>query len=77
MAKPEEPNREPAEEQPAERPPAFSVVQLLAVITMVLGAILVIQAVRGGGGPGSYGVLIGALFFAAGLMRLRYLRGRR
>lgn len=60
-------------------PPAsgsFTLVHGLALLTAVLGALMIVLAVAGGGGAGSYGVLVGALFLAAGLLRLRLLAKR-
>jgi hypothetical protein len=42
----------------------------LAAALMILGALMVIRAVGGGGGPTAYGVIVGVLFFAAGAARL-------
>ena len=70
----DEHDREPGAEPPAL---SFTLIHLLAVMTIVLGAAMIVQAIRGGGGLGSYGVLVGAFFFAAGLLRLRLLRSRR
>ena len=50
-----------------------TLVQLLAVVTIALGvAIVVVTAARGGG----VGLIIGALFVAAGAGRLYLLRRR-
>ena len=57
-------------------PARFTVVHGLAVLTAVLGVLMIVGAIAGGGGPGSYGVLVGAFFVAAGVMRLRLLMVR-
>ena len=49
----------------------FTVVHFLAVLTAVLGVAMIVGALARGGGLGSYGVLVGAFFAAAGVMRLR------
>lgn len=54
----------------------FTVVHGLAVLTAVLGVLMIVGALAGGGGLGSYGVLIGAFFVAAGVMRFRLLKVR-
>lgn len=54
----------------------FTVVHMLSVVTIVIGVAMVIQALAGGGGIGSYGVLIGAFFIAGGVMRLRLMQVR-
>ncbi|MDQ8043692.1 MAG: hypothetical protein AAGC46_01170 [Solirubrobacteraceae bacterium] len=54
----------------------FNAVQLLSVITVVLGVLMIVKALAGGGGLGSYGVLVGAFFVAAGVMRLRLMQAR-
>lgn len=56
---------------------SFTLVHALAAMTIVLGLAMIVQALRGGGGLGSYGVLVGAFFVAAGVLRLRLLRSRR
>jgi hypothetical protein len=56
--------------------PPFTVVSALAALTAIIGAAMVILALAGGGGLGSYGVLVGAFFVAAGSMRLRLIRAR-
>lgn len=55
----------------------FGLVHALAVTTAVLGAVMIVQAFSHGGGLGSYGVLVGAFFVAAGVLRLHLLRSRR
>lgn len=60
-----------------EHPARLTGVHLLAIATVALGSAMIVQAFRGGGGVGSYGVLVGAFFVAAGVLRLRLLRGRR
>lgn len=54
----------------------FTVVQGLAVLTALLGVAMIVGAFSGGGGLGSFGVLVGAFFVAAGVMRLRLIRVR-
>lgn len=54
-------------------PPRFTLVHALAALTALLGAAMIVSALIGGGGPMSYGVVIGLIFVAAGLMRLRLL----
>ena len=54
----------------------MTVVRMLAVLTAVLGAAMIVLALARGGGLGSYGVLVGAFFLAAGVMRLRLLVAR-
>ena len=56
--------------------PRFGIVHVLAAVTALLGVAMIVTALVGGGGAGSYGVLVGALFLAAGLMRLRLLSVR-
>ena len=51
----------------------MTVVRLLAVLTAALGVAMIVVALARGGGIGSYGVLVGAFFVAAGVMRLRLL----
>jgi hypothetical protein len=64
-------------EQPRERPgPPITFVRLLAGVTAVIGAAMIVLALAGGGGLGSYGVLVGAFFLAAGIARLRLLQVR-
>jgi hypothetical protein len=41
----------------------------LSLIMVVLGVAMIVFAVAGGGGPVSYGVVLGALFVAAGAGR--------
>lgn len=53
--------------------PRFTAIHVLAGITILLGIAMVVRAVTGGGGLGSYGVLVGLLFVAAGVLRLRLL----
>lgn len=57
--------------------PRYGIVHWLAGLTAVLGVLMIVGAIKGGGGPGSYGVLVGALFVAAGVTRLRLLEARR
>ncbi len=60
-----------------ERPgPPVTVVRLLAGLTAVIGLAMIVLALVGGGGIGSYGVLVGLFFVAAGLMRLRLIQAR-
>ncbi len=54
----------------------FTLVHLLAVVTAVLGLLMIGGALARGGGLGSYGVLVGAFFVAAGVMRFRLLQAR-
>jgi hypothetical protein len=54
----------------------FTVVHGLAVLTALLGVLMIVGAFSGGGGLGSFGVLVGAFFVAAGVMRLRLIRVR-
>ncbi len=56
--------------------PRFGIVHVLAGATAVLGFLMIVLALAGGGGAGSYGVLVGALFLAAGVMRLRLISVR-
>lgn len=60
--------------QPRPAPPTL--VLALAALTALLGAGMVLTALLGGGGIGSYGVLIGGLFLAAGLLRIKLIRGQ-
>jgi hypothetical protein len=61
----------------AERPqPPLTVVYVLAGLTAVIGIAMIILALVGGGGLGSYGVLVGAFFLAAGVARLRLIHAR-
>jgi len=48
---------------------------VLAVAMVVLGMLIVYRTVEAGGGPAALGILIGALFVAAGLGRLWLHRG--
>lgn len=66
------------EQQPnTERPgPPVTVVRVLAGLTAVIGLAMIVLALLGGGGIGSYGVLVGLFFLAAGLMRLRLIQAR-
>lgn len=45
-------------------------VAALAALTALLGLAMIVVALLGGGGVGSYGVLIGTLFLFAGGLRL-------
>jgi fatty acid desaturase len=74
-AKAAEPTAAAAAPVPAQRQP-FGLVHLMAIFTGLIGVALIVMAVAGGGGLGSYGVLIGAFFVAAGFMRYRLLRAR-
>ncbi len=58
------------------QPPA-TVVQVLAALTALIGIAMIVLALVGGGGLGSYGVLVGAFFLAAGVMRLRWIALRK
>lgn len=73
----------PQEQQPdsgaptPERPgPPVTVVRVLAGVTALIGVAMIIVALIGGGGLGSYGVLVGLFFVAAGVMRLRLIQAR-
>lgn len=57
-------------------PPRFTLVHGLAALTALLGLAMIVSAIAGGGGPFSYGVVIGFIFVGAGLMRLRLLNLR-
>lgn len=61
---------------PARSPAPPTVVQALAATTAVLGVAMIATALYGGGGLGSYGVLVGLLFVAAGVLRLKLIRGQ-
>lgn len=63
----------PPDARPA---PRFGIVHVLAAFTAALGLFMIVRALAGGGGLGSYGVLVGSLFLAAGLLRLRLMRAR-
>lgn len=68
----------PSQPTPPSKPePRFGIVHLLAGATALIGVLMIVLALAGGGGAGSYGVLVGALFLAAGVMRLRLIRVRR
>ncbi|MFT4034739.1 MAG: hypothetical protein QM679_04080 [Patulibacter sp.] len=54
----------------------MTVVRALALLTAVLGLLMIVTALAGGGGLGSYGVLVGAFFLAAGVARLRLIAVR-
>lgn len=43
---------------------------VLSAILIVIGIVMVVTAVSGGGGPLSYGVVVGVLFTLAGAARL-------
>lgn len=66
----------PTDQQGAEDGPRFGIVHVLATLTALIGVAMIVGALVGGGGAGSYGVLVGSLFLAAGLMRLRLLKAR-
>ncbi len=68
-----EPEQQPAPERPG---PPVTVVRALAAITAIIGFVMIVLALIGGGGVGSYGVLVGLFFLAAGLMRLRLIQAR-
>lgn len=71
------PEQQPRGEQPPERPgPPLTVVRVLAILTAVIGVAMIVLALLGGGGIGSYGVLVGLFFVAAGVMRLRLIQAR-
>lgn len=61
------------EDRGADAPARFTLVHGLAALTALLGAAMIVGAIAGGGGPFSYGVVIGVIFLGAGLMRLRLL----
>lgn len=61
---------------PAAVPAPPLLLMALASVTALIGAAMIVVAIAGGGGPGAYGVLIGVLFLAAGLLRIKSLRGR-
>ena len=65
-----------AEAKPAAAGPRITAVRILAAITAALGVAMIVGAIAGGGGIGSYGVLVGAFFVAAGVMRLRLVHLR-
>lgn len=63
--------------RPLARPSApITLIHVLAAATAIIGVLMIALALVGGGGLGSYGVLVGAFFVAAGLARLRLLRAR-
>lgn len=67
-----------SESRPPQRPqPPATVVQVLAALTALIGVVMIVIALAGGGGLGSYGVLVGAFFLAAGIMRLRWIALRK
>ncbi|MBJ7472694.1 MAG: hypothetical protein JHD16_15420 [Solirubrobacteraceae bacterium] len=70
------PQPQPRQEDEHAAPASFTVVHGLAVLTAILGILMIVGAIAGGGGLGSYGVLVGAFFVAAGVMRLRLLMVR-
>ena len=72
------PEQADADAPAAQSSPRVTAVRVLAAITAVLGVAMIVGAIAGGGGIGSYGVLVGAFFVAAGVMRLRlvHLRSR-
>ena len=43
---------------------------LLSLLMVVLGVAMVVSAIARGGGPLAFGVVIGVLFVAAGVLRL-------
>ncbi len=53
----------------------MNITVLLAVAMVVLGMLIVYRTVEAGGGPAALGILIGALFVAAGIGRLWLHRG--
>lgn len=56
--------------------PRFGIVHVLAAATAILGASMIVRSLAAGGGLGSVGVLIGAFFVAAGVMRIRLISVR-
>jgi hypothetical protein len=50
--------------------------RVLATLMVLLGLAMVVVALSRGGGPLAYGVIVGALFVAAGVLRLRVERRR-
>ncbi len=67
------PEHPPTPQRPG---PPITVVRLLAITTAVIGVAMIVLALLGGGGLGSYGVLVGAFFVAAGVARLRLIQVR-
>ncbi|MEH3054138.1 MAG: hypothetical protein PGN13_09060 [Patulibacter minatonensis] len=63
----------PAGRQPDAR---VNLVRVMAGLMALLGALMIVLALAGGGGAGSYGVLVGAFFLAAGVLRLRSIHLR-
>ncbi|MDO9352474.1 MAG: hypothetical protein Q7T55_02195 [Solirubrobacteraceae bacterium] len=55
----------------------LTAIHLFAGLTVLLGVLMIVRAVANGGGVGAFGVLIGALFIAAGVLRLRLLAATR
>lgn len=51
--------------------------RVLSVVMVVLGLAMLASTVAAGGGPLALGILLGALFVAAGAARLWLDRGRR
>lgn len=46
------------------------ITRFISVVMMILGAVMVTIALANGGGPLAFGVLVGALFVAAGAGRM-------
>ena len=63
-------------EPPAEPRQQITLIHVLAGTTAVIGVLMIVLALASGGGLGSYGVLVGAFFIAAGVARLRLLSAR-
>ena len=66
----------PQEPTKPEAAPVFTLVRAMAGLTAIIGVVMIVLALVGGGGLGSYGVLVGAFFLAAGVARLRLLHVR-
>jgi hypothetical protein len=52
------------------------VTAILSLALMVIGIAMVVTTITRGGGPISNGVILGALFFGAGVARLMLQRSR-
>jgi hypothetical protein len=51
--------------------------RLFAPLLVLLGTAILVRTIAGGGGPLSYGVLVGVLFVAAGAARVHLSRRSR
>lgn len=60
---------------PAPRDMRRTTTRLMSVLLMALGVAILVRTVGAGGGPLATGILLGLLFFAAGLGRLWLSRG--